>query len=198
MKKAIVLLLTVLLCTTLFAGCATAQIDEAVVGTWNMQLDLAAPMVELLKENKLDALLQELDLSATKVDITISLQADGAYTADVDVGAIEKLSAATAKAVAAVPELEKKLKEVGVDISAVTNLLNTLFPKKENEEQKATVSGKFKTEEGKLFLGLGKTITLYADGCTYTVEGDTLTISAIDGSMGQTLENVLPMEFKKA
>ena len=96
------------------------------------------------------------------------------------------------------PEMEQKLKEAGLDISAITNLLSSLFPQKENEEQKATLSGKFKTEDGKLFLGLGKAITIYADGCTYAVEGETLTISAADGKTGQTLGKLLPMEFKKA
>lgn len=198
MKRLIAIILMIALCAGILAGCAPAKVDEALVGTWTMQLDLAAPLVEMLQEKKMDALLKELDLSATKIDISFTFRADATYEADVDIAAIEQLSKATTKAVAAMPELEQQLKETGLDISSITKVLTTLFPEKEDGEQKATLSGKFKTEDSKLFLGLGKTITIYADGCTYTVDGEKLTISEMDGKTGESLKNVLPLEFKKA
>lgn len=199
MKRVLILLLSAVLCVSLFAGCAPAEIDEALVGTWNMQLDMAKPLVDSLKQNKMDALLDKLDLSSTKIDISFTFRQDATYAADVDVGAIEKLSKATAQAVAAMPELEKQLKDKGLDISGVTKLLTTLFPEKKEGDKKATVEGKYKVEDGKLFFGLGKTVTIFgSDGCTYTVEDDTLTVTAIDGKTGEGLKSVLPMTFKKA
>lgn len=199
MKRIVVLLLVLALSAGLFAGCAPAQIDEALVGAWNMQLDLAQPLVDYLKEQKMNKVLEKLDLSATKIDIGFTFNKDATYRADVDVAAIEKLSAATSQAVAAMPELEQKLKELGLDISGITNLLTTLFPEKKDGEKKATVEGKYKVENGKLFLGLGKTVTIYgSDGYTFTVEDDTLTVTAIDGKTGESLSKVLPLKFKKA
>lgn len=199
MKKAWMLLLTAALCVSLFAGCAPAKIDEALVGTWNTQLDLAQGLADYLKEQKLDAVLEQLDFSATKIDITFQFQQDGTYSADVDVGAIEKLSATITQAAATLPELGQKLKEAGLDITGITDLITKLFPEKKDGEKKATVEGKYKAESGKLFLGLGKTVTIFgSDGCAYTVEDDTLSITAIDGNSGKSLEKVLPLEFKKA
>ena len=199
MKRVLILLVSAVLCVSLFAGCAPAQIDEALVGAWNMQLDMAKPLVDLLKQNKMDALLNKLDLSSTKIDISFTFREDATYAADVDVGAIEKLSKATAQAVAAMPELEKQLKDKGLDISGVTKLLTTLFPEKKEDDKKATIEGKYKVEGGKLFFGLGKTVTVFSgDGCTYTVENDTLTVTAIDGKTGEGLKSVLPLKFKKA
>lgn len=199
MKKVSIWLLVLVLCMCLLAGCAPAKVDEALIGTWSMQLDLAQPMVDYLKEQKLDAVLEQMDLSATKVGISFQFREDATYRADVEVGAIEKLSAATSQAVAAMPELESKLKEAGVDISGITSLLTTLFPQKQDEEKKATVEGKYKVENGKLFLGLGKTVTIYgSDGCSYTVEDDTLTITAIDGNTAEALKKALPLQLKKA
>ena len=130
MKKLIAMLLVLVMCAGVLTGCAAAKIDEALVGTWNLQLDIAQPMIDLLKQQKMDAVLNQLDLSGTKIDINLTFGKDAVFCADVDVAALEKLSEATAKAAAAAPEIEKQLKESGVDVSAVTGLVKTLFPEK--------------------------------------------------------------------
>jgi len=196
MKKYIVLMAAVLLTAALLTGCS--QPDAALVGTWQGQL----PLVSVIG-------LQEQ--ASLNMYVTLSFFQDGTFALTLDTSEItEKLDEISQKAEAAGQSakggIEQILQALGVENETLTQVLKWLFPEKSGEEDSqqegTTISGRFKTEEGKIFLSLVKVVGIYSDSyITYTVTENALTLEDFGGA-GEEIDTIadklLPLSLQKA
>ncbi len=195
MKKYIALTLAVLLTAALLTGCSKP--DTALVGTWQGQLPLAS-------------IISEQEQSILNLPATLSFFEDGTFALTLDTSEIvAKLDEISQKAETAGQSakggIEQILKALGVENEMLTQVLKWLFPEKSGEDdsqqKSATVNGRFKTEDGKIFLSLVKVVGIYSDTyITYTVTDDALTLEALGGAgeeIGNIAGKLLPMTLQK-
>lgn len=196
MKKFIALMVAVLLTAALLTGCSKP--DTALVGTWQGQL----PLVSVIGVQ---------EQSSLNLYVTLSFFQDGTFVLTLDTSEItEKLDEISQKAGGTGPSaksgIEQLLKMLGFENEMLTQVLKWLFPEKSGEgdsQQKGnTINGRFKTENGKIFLSLVKVVGIYSDSyITYAVTDDSLTLEALGGAgeeIGNIAGKLLPLTLQKA
>lgn len=195
MKKYIALIMAVLLMPALLTGCSKP--DTALVGTWQGTL----PLSQFIGQEQ-----SMLDLPTT-----MTFFEDGTFALTLDTSEISaKLDEISQKAEAAGQSakggIEQILQVMGVENEMLTQALKWLFPEKSGEgdsQQKGTtINGRFKTENGKIFLSLVKVVGIYSDSyITYAVTDDSLTLEALGGAgeeIGNIADKLLPLTLQKA
>ena len=186
MKRIVALFLAAVLALSLCA-CGKTEPNE-LTGTWQSRWDITEDIsigVDfVVKEDSTFALTVDAGALISKIDdVTTQLEAAGQ---DVSAG------------------LEQVLGAAGIDASGMQTLLDLLFPKKGSEGERkttATIEGRCKTEDGKLYISLVKAVGLYGDTyLMYAVEGDTLTLSMPEqaSEITQMLGALLPISLQKA
>ena len=99
--------------------------------------------------------------------------------------------------------LEQVLGAAGLDSEKLQSILDLLFPKKDGETERkttATIEGRCKAEDGKLYISLIKAVGLYGDTyLLYSVEGDALTLSMPEeaSEITKMLGGLLPITLQK-
>lgn len=185
MKRIGAIMLAAVLALSLCA-CQKSE-PTALTGTWQGQWSMGS---------------EEMTM---KVDFVV--HEDSTFALTVDAGALlNKIDEVTGQLEAAgqdvSADLDQALSSIGVDASGIKTLLDMLFPEKEGERKTtATIQGRCKTEDGKLYISLVKAVGLYGDSyLLYTVEGDTLSLSLPEeaSEITQMLGSILPITLQKA
>lgn len=192
MKRIGAFLLVAVLVVALCTGCA-AEIDSALVGTWEYDW----------------ALSEDADVT---LGVTMKVNSDGTFALTVDAGALmEKLDQVNEGIESAGQNvstgLEQVLGNAGLDADTLQPLLEMLFPEDkdaENGERKetATIEGRCKTEDGKLYLSLVKVVGIYGDTyLLYSVEDGVLSLSLPEddsSELSKMLGALFPLTLQKA
>lgn len=185
MKRMMVLFLAAALALSLCA-CKKAEPHE-LTGTWQTQWDLGGEM-------------------SMAVEFLVHENGDFALTVNAGdvLKKLDELTQAMGQAGAEVSEgVNQALGAMGVDLEEIQRVLDFLFPKKgDSGERKetATIQGRCKTEDGKLYISLVKGLGLYGDTYVlYAVEGDALTLSMPENESQITkmLGGLLPITLQK-
>lgn len=209
MKKTVALLLALVMLTGLLAGCGG---DDALVGTWEMSMEMADQMNQQFAAAGLGDYIK-LDSFAMAVHFTF--KEDGTYscTADEDglVKALDTLKTTIRDGVTAYAEdVVKQATDAGMgdytvdDVFAAAGttldeMIDQMFMEDEIKAAaaKQTAEGKYKTKDGKLYLSDAldhiPDEKMYQ---TYTIDGDTLTIEESVGGDGSDT-GMYPMTLKK-
>ena len=195
MKKYFALIMAVLLTAVLFTGCSKP--DASLVGTWQGQLPLAS-------------VIGVQEQSSLNLYITLSFFEDSTFALTVDTSEItEKLDEIAQKAgeagQGAKSGIEQLLKALGVENEMLSQAMKWLFPEKSADDEEAAkstvIKGRFKTEDGKLYLSFVKAVGIYGSSyLTYSVEADTLTLDSFTGEQAELTQMVsplLPITFQK-
>ena len=186
MKRFGAIILAAVLALSLCA-CAKEENNE-LVGTWQSQWSVG----------------EDVELAVTFV-----VNGDSTFALTVDAGALlSKIDEITGQLESAGQDvsagLDQALSAAGMDTALLQKLLEMLFPEKDGETERkttATIEGRCKTENGKLYISLIKAVGLYGDTyLLYSVEGDALTLSMPEESSEITklLGALLPITLQKA
>lgn len=185
MKRIFVLFLAAALALSLCA-CKKAEPHE-LTGTWQTQWELGGEL---------------------SVDVELLIQENGDYALTVNAGEVlkklDELTQVMEQAGAEVSAgVDQALGAAGINLQGIQTVLDLLFPKNGDDGQRketATIQGRCKTEDGKLYISLVKGLGLYGDTYVlYAVEGDALTLSMpeTDSQITQMLGGFLPVTLQK-
>lgn len=206
MRKALALLLSVLLLAGLLTGCGG---DEEIVGVWEMELDLA----DFINEELSDAGLSDaMRLSSFAVVMDFEFRSDGTYAVELDHDAF-------ARTVDAMKEemrtgfaryVEDMIADQGMDVTvddyfaaAGTTLdeaLDGVFDAERlaGVEDEMSNEGSYETRDGKLYLsdGLDRQVDpeVYY---TYSIQGDAMSFLSSVGDADEELTEYFPLELKR-
>ena len=188
MKKWIALLLAAVMLVC--SGCGEKTENE-LVGHWVYSWELSA----------------ESDIT---LDLDLTIQEDGTFVMEIHAAKLiqifDRVEDGLDKAGENISQgVDQILNGLGIDTANLEKIMDYLFPEdKQTGERKetATIQGRCKTEDGKLYLSLVKAVGVYGNSyLSYTLEGDTLTLSLPEGDtseIGKMLAPMLPMTLQKA
>ena len=196
MKRIISFALIFIFCLSLLGGCGEERKND-IVGEWQGEMDYTrAALAAMGLSGDSEVYFRDAHLSLV---MTISFAADGTYTAKVDETCLKRASVDFIAAVEA-GLLEYMKQEHGVEpdsaeAEAYLAELPTAAEFASSIAEGTAVSGKYRAEGGKLYMSAdgGINENVYE---TYSIEGDTLTISgSSDPLMNES--GMYPMVFKK-
>lgn len=191
MKKrslALILALTLVLAFAL-TGCGGNKDREALVGTWAGTLELADYINQELAGSGME---DYLSLDTFPMVLQYTFNSDGTYSAGVDEGELDKAMEGmkTEMKDGLTKYAEDMIAEQGLDLSvdelfqfmgtSLDDLLEQSFAEMDMSElvDEMASEGNFEAKEGKLFLSAGKEYKVDPEIYdTYTLEGDTLTLT---------------------
>lgn len=206
MKKTIALLAALVMLTGLLAGCGA---DSAIVGTWEVKLELVEQMQKEIDEMGMG---DYLTLDSYSAVLRFTFNSDGTYSYEADRDSLEQslegMKQALREGLIAYAEAmiaEEGLEDVTAEdvYEAAGTPLDELIEQTYTEEdldgmvEDLSAEGNYKTNDGKLYLSDGldhiPDDEIYYN---YTIENDTLTL--LDG-VGEDEEfaGMYPMEMKK-
>lgn len=206
MKKVAALLTALVMLTGLLAGCGA---DSAIVGTWEVKLELVEQM-----QQQIDALGMGdyLNLDSYTAVLRFTFNDDGTYSYEADRDSLEQSLEGMKQALrdGLIAYAETMLAEEGLEdvtaeevYEATGTSLDDLIAQAYTQDdldgmvEDLSAEGNYKTKDGKLYLSDGLDHSpddeMYYN---YTIEGDTLTL--LDG-VGEEEEfaGMFPMELKK-
>ena len=179
---------TILAAVLILSLCACAKEESnALAGTWQSQWSMG----------------EDMNLSVNFV-----VHEDSTFALTVDAGdLLRKIDKVTSQLEAAGQDVSAGLEQVlgaaGLDSEKLQSILDLLFPKKDGETERkttATIEGRCKAEDGKLYISLIKAVGLYGDThLLYSVEGDALTLSMPEeaSEITKMLGGLLPITLQK-
>lgn len=206
MKKTIAFLLAAVMLTGLLAGCGG---DDALVGTWEMSMEMTDQMNQQFAAAGLG---DYVKLDSFAMVVRFTFKDDGTYSCAADedslVKTLDALKTTIRDGLIAYAEdmiAAEGLEDVTVDDvfaaagTTLDEMMEQMFMEDEIKAAAAeqTAEGKYKTKDGKLYLSDAldhvPDETMYQ---TYTIEGDTLTIEESVGGDGSDA-GAYPLTLKK-
>ena len=185
MKRVVAFLLAAVLALSLCA-CSKKESNELTgswQNQWNVAEDLAVVVNFTVKDDSTFVLTVDAGDLINKIDeITAQLEAAGQNVSD---------------------GVDQVLGTMGVNITQLQTLLELLFPKKGDEGERkttATIEGRCKTEDGKLYISLVKAVGLYGDSyLLYEVVDNALKLSLPEqaSEITKMLGALLPITLQK-
>lgn len=206
MKKTIALLLAMVMLTGLLAGCGG---DNAIVGTWEVKLELVEQMQKEIDELGMG---DYLSLDSYSAVLRFTFNDDGTYSYEADRGSLEQSLEGMKQALrdGLIAYADEMIAEQGLEgvtaeevYEATGTSLDELIDQAYTEEdldgvvEDLSAEGNYKTKDGKLYLSDGldhiPDDEIYYN---YTIEGDTLTL--VDGvGEDEEFSGMFPMILKK-
>lgn len=214
MKRIASLALVLVMIVALFAGCAASATDqEKLVGTWKGDLDMTKAMKEEMGDD-----LEGFELNDFKVTAVFTFTQEGTYTMELDEDSVQKAFDGLIESMEGFMKtmMEDQAKELGMSLDdllaasgmTMEDMMSMVTEALEEQDlvgelvEEAKSEGKYQAKDGKLHLsdGLNEEID-EAVYDTYTLEGDTLTLTATYGADDEEtdmMKSVYPITLKKA
>lgn len=198
MRRISVLLVSILLCATLMVGCS-AERDSALFGTWQCNLSLSELFSAGMDANTSGA----SEMPKDDVTLTLSFGEDGVYALSVDLETIQNALDGLTESLNKLEENSEKVSAAtGMDVAGMIEGLKKLLPETEDSDtSKAGITGRYKTEGGRISVSLVKFAQLYLENdVAYIVEDGALTLTELGGEksdLAQKVEKMLPLTFEK-
>lgn len=211
MKKVVSLLLVAVMLCAVLAGCGNKE-AEALVGTWNAQIDLA----EVINSQMDPSMMEFVKLENVNFTMVMTFEKEGTYRVGLDEASVSTALDYVLEQVkdGTYAMLEAQMAEMGLDISVEEALelsgmdIETVFAELEAQMDlpgmaaqilsETAGEGNFEAKDGKLYLSAG--LEYKPDPSSYevyTLEGDVLTLMEYVGD-DSGFDGLYPITFHKA
>ena len=207
MKKILALTLSVLLLVGLLAGCGGA--DKAIVGKWQMSLD----MVDMLNEELSGMGMEDaMQLSSFVITMNFDFKSDGTYTCELDTDAFQTTMDTMKSEMrdGFTKYIEDMIAAQGADmtIDEFFELSGTTLDEALDEafsaEDMASMAdelageGNYETKDGKLFLSDGLDYRVDPEVYyTYTIDGDSMSFLSGVGTDEDEFAEFFPLQLTR-
>lgn len=212
MKKMIAAVLALVMLLAM-AGCSGSDSGNALIGTWQTEVDLSAIQDQMTEG--MDAEIQSyFSFGELSYTMTVTFRDDGTYTAASDEAsvraAVDSLVASMEAGMMAA--LEAQFAATGVDMTVeealaatgmtIGDLLTGVDAETIATEISSSFEGNYKAEDGKLFLSSSLETTVdEAIYDAYELDGDTLTLTEHFGAESEEAQlaagEMYPMVFQR-